>query len=100
MNVSFMQSVWWIYSGRRNTTQQSNILIWYDWYRGHDVWILGGAEEEVIGGMAGHFTRKFVKEWGATRHTIKKDTMDAAVAYATSKTMPAAVIHNINIESI
>ena len=34
-------------------------MIWYDWYRGHDVWTLGGAEEEVIGGMAGHFTRKF-----------------------------------------
>jgi hypothetical protein len=39
-------------------------------------------EEDVIGGMAGHFTRKFVKERGAVRSKI--DTMDAAVAYATN----------------
>jgi hypothetical protein len=51
-----------------NTTQQSNIMIWYDWYRGHDVWTLGSAEEEVIGGMAGHFTQKFfVKERAAVQ---------------------------------
>jgi hypothetical protein len=76
-----------------NTTQQSNIMLWYDWYRGHDVWTLGGAEEEVIGGMAGHFTRKFVKERGAVRSKI--DAMDAAVAYATNKTMPEAVIKDL-----
>ena len=49
-------------------------MIWYDCYWGHDVWTLGSAEEEVIGGMAGRFTRKFVKERGAVRS--KKDTTD------------------------
>jgi hypothetical protein len=43
-------------------------MIWYDWYRGHDVWTLGSTEEEVIGGMAGHFTQKFfVKERAAVQ---------------------------------
>ena len=47
-------------------------------------------EEDVIGGMAGHFT------WGRRRcHTIKKDKMDNAVAYATNKTMPAAVMEDL-----
>ena len=65
-------------------------MIWYGCYWGHDVRTLGSAEEEVIGRMAGHFT------WEGVRcHTIKKDTMDAAVAYATNKTTPAAVINNI-----
>jgi hypothetical protein len=50
-------------------------------------------EEDVIGGMAGHFTRKFVKERGAVRSKI--DTMDAAVAYATNNTMPAAVMEDL-----
>ena len=50
-------------------------------------------EEDVIGGMAGHFTRKFVKERGAIRSKI--DAMDAAVAYATNKTMPEAVIEDL-----
>jgi hypothetical protein len=78
-----------------DTTQQSNIMIWYDWYRGHDVdvWTLGGAEEEVIGGMAGRFTRKFVKEKGAVRSKI--DAMDAAVAYATNNMMPEAVMDDL-----
>jgi hypothetical protein len=65
-------------------------MIWYGCYWGHDVRTLGSAEEEVIGCCAGHFT------WEGVRcHTIKKDTMDAAVAYATNKTTPAAVINNI-----
>jgi hypothetical protein len=68
-------------------------MIWYDWCQGHDVWTLGGAEEEVIGGMAGHFTRKFVKERGAVRSKI--DAMDAAVAYATSNMMPEAVMDDL-----
>jgi hypothetical protein len=39
-----------------DTTQQSNIMIWYDRYWGHNARTQGGAEEEVIEGMAGHFT--------------------------------------------
>jgi hypothetical protein len=51
-------------------------------------------EEDVIGGMAGRFTRKFVKERGAVRSKI--DTMDTAtVAYATNKTMPEAVMDDL-----
>jgi hypothetical protein len=69
--------------------QQSNIMIWYDWYRGHDVWTLGSARRDVIGGMAGRFTRK---ERGAVQSQI--DTMDAAVDYATNNTMPEAVMDN------
>ena len=68
-------------------------MIWYDCYWGHDVWTLGSAEEEAIGGMAGRFTRKFVKERGAVRS--KKDTTDNAVVYATNKMMPAAVMDNL-----
>ncbi len=30
-------------------------------------------------------------------HTIKKDTTDNAVAYATNKTMPAAVMDNLEL---
>ncbi len=41
-------------------------MILYDRYREHNARTQGGAEEEVIGGMAGHFT------WGRRRrHTIK-----------------------------
>jgi hypothetical protein len=29
--------------GDTTHTQQSNIMIWYDWYWGHDVWTLGSA---------------------------------------------------------
>ena len=73
-----------------DTTQQSNIIILYDRYRGHNARTQGGAEEEVIGDMAGHFT------WGRRRcHTIKKDKMDNAVAYATNKTMPAAIMDDL-----
>ena len=68
-------------------------MILYDRYREHNARTQGGAEEEVIGGMAGHFTRKFVKERGAVWSKI--DAMDAAVAYATNKTMPAAVMDNL-----
>ena len=53
-------------------------------------------KEDVIGkGMAGRFTRKFmnVKERGAVQSKI--DKMDNAVAYATNKTMPAAVMDNL-----
>jgi hypothetical protein len=67
-------------------------MIWYGCYWGHDVWTLGSAEEEVIGGMARNFT------WGRRRcHTIKKDKIDNAVAYATNKTMPAASCMTINL---
>jgi hypothetical protein len=42
--------------------------------------------------MAGHFT------WGRRRcHTIKKDKMDNAVAYATNKTLPAAIMDNLEL---
>jgi hypothetical protein len=68
-------------------------MIWYDCYWGHNAWTQGGAEEEVIGDMAGHFTRKFMKERGAVRSKI--DTMDAAMAYATNNTMPAAVMEDL-----
>jgi hypothetical protein len=40
--------------------------------------------------MARNFT------WGRRScHTIKKDKMDNAVAYATNKTMPAAIMDNL-----
>jgi hypothetical protein len=42
-------------------------MILHDQYREHDAQTQGGAEEEVIGGMAGHFT------WEGMRcYTIKK----------------------------
>ena len=50
-------------------------------------------EEDVIGGMAGHFTWKFVKERGEVRSKI--DAMDAAVAYATNNMMPEAVMDDL-----
>jgi hypothetical protein len=50
-------------------------------------------EEDVIGGMAGRFTRKFLKERGAVRSKI--DTMDATIAYATNNTMPEAVMDDL-----
>ena len=65
-------------------------MILYDRYRGHDARTQGGAEEEVIGGMARNFT------WGRRMcHTIKKDKMDNALAYATNKTMPAAIMDDL-----
>ena len=65
-------------------------MILYDRYRGHDARTQGGAEEEVFGGMARNFT------WGRRRcHTIKKDKMDNALAYATNKTIPAAIMDDL-----
>ena len=65
-------------------------MILYDRYREHNARTQGGAEEEVIGGMAGHFT------WGRRRrHTIKNRCNDNAVAYATNMTMPAAIMDNL-----
>jgi hypothetical protein len=75
-----------------DTTQQSNFMILYDPYWGQDAWTQGGAEEEVIGGMTGKFT------WERVRcDTIKKGTTDNAVAYATNKTMPAAIMNNLEL---
>lgn len=78
--VNYSRGEWlWIYhhtcnqydeytraDGDTTHKQQSNIMILYDRYREHNARTQGGAEEEVIGGMAGHFT------WGRRRrHTIK-----------------------------
>ena len=50
-------------------------------------------EEDVIGGMAGRFTPKLLKERGAVLSKI--DTMDTTVAYATNNTMPEAVMDDL-----
>ena len=66
MNIpSYLQSVWWIYSGRR--IYYATIKYYDIGYWGHNARTQGGAKEEVIGGMAGHFTW-----WGVRCHTIKK----------------------------
>ena len=45
MNVSSCNQYDGYTRAEGDTTQQSNIMIWYDWYRGHDVWTLGSARK-------------------------------------------------------
>jgi hypothetical protein len=56
MNVSTCNQYDGYTQAEGDTTQQSNFMIWYDWYREHNARTQGGAEEDVIGGMAGRRT--------------------------------------------